>query len=515
MSTRQLPKIGPATRAHSSPLKPRSSRILRFKMKLNHCFLFTGLCLALSTFSSILPAQEVGDRIVVTASFKTMILDKKVDQVFGGAIHTIDAVKGTWCQLDNVKGWLPLENVMNLKMGFKYFDERVEDNELDADAYATRGMIYFEWEELGKAFYDLNESLRINRGNAMTWNNRGKILNAQMKYDLALKDFAQAIRLNPKFIRAYVNRGLVFYAVGDHERAVADYDRAIEMNPEDPWVYVNRGSAKSDSGNLDGAMEDYTKAIELNERIAEAYIGRSNVFLANEEFEKALEETNKACSLDRRNGQALNSRGWVKYQMGSTDEAILDFNRAIRYAPTMRVAYDNRGICHVSSGNFLAAVDDYDKSLNITEKSPITLTNRGTAFLGLGEYTRAEKDFSAALKLAPNFPDSYNGLAWFRATCTNAKFRDGEKALEYAKKAVELSAPDQWNMIDTLAAAYAENGKFDDAKRLQLQVIELAPEKAREAVQERLELYRKGKPYRSDIGKTSEKKNQTPTKSGT
>ena len=103
------------------------------------------VCIFVVSFTSVLTAQEVGDTVVVTANFETKIYEKKVGQVYGGEVHTVDAIEGNWCQLANVKGWLPLENVMNLKMAFKHFDERVEDNDKDADAWATVGMIQFEW----------------------------------------------------------------------------------------------------------------------------------------------------------------------------------------------------------------------------------------------------------------------------------------------------------------------------------------------------------------------------------
>ena len=50
--------------------------------------------------------------------------------------------------------------------------------------------------------------------------------------------------------------------------------------------------------------------------------------------------------------------------------------------------------------------------------------------------------------------------AWFRATCPNASFRNGQQAVKDAKSACSIIIWKDERMIDTLAAAYAETGDF-------------------------------------------------------
>ncbi len=84
------------------------------------------------------------------------------------------------------------------------------------------------------------------------------------------------------------------------------------------------------------------------------------------------------------------------------------------------------------------------------------------------------------------------------ATCPDAKHRDGVKAIEYAKKAVDLSAGKEIAYLDTLAAAHAEAGQFDDAVKVQEGVVAAVQDDAdyRAEVRERLDLYRKKMAYR-------------------
>ena len=203
-----------------------------------------GLLFAACLFSSPVLAQEIGDRVCVTGNFKTRIYRKEVDRVVEGSIYTVISKKGKWCSLEGVNGWLPLEYVMNLDDAEKHFSKRVETDERDFAALAHRGMIRYEKEELIEAFKDLNQSLSVNKKNALTWNNRGIVYKAQGRYDKAFEDIRYAVKLAPKYAHAYFNLGVVHYAVNNYSAAIKAFDEAIKLDQEDPWYFVSRGSAK-------------------------------------------------------------------------------------------------------------------------------------------------------------------------------------------------------------------------------------------------------------------------------
>ncbi len=113
-----------------------------------------------------------------------------------------------------------------------------------------------------------------------------------------------------------------------------------------------------------------------------------------------------------------------------------------------------------------------------------------------GEYALAAKYCSDVIRLTPNNHFAYNGLAWLRATCPDGAQRDGKEAISLATKACELTEYKQGWILDTLAAAYAENGEFDKAVRWQKQAVLLAEDKLKEKLRERLLLFESGRPYR-------------------
>ena len=93
-----------------------------------------------------------------------------------------------------------------------------------------------------------------------------------------------------------------------------------------------------------------------------------------------------------------------------------------------------------------------------------------------------------------------NNVAWIHATHPDARFRDGAKAVDLLRP-LTAKADCESNLLDTLAAAYAEAGRFDEA----LHTIESAIDKARgegkspETIadfERRAALYKKRLPYR-------------------
>ena len=99
----------------------------------------------------------------------------------------------------------------------------------------------------------------------------------------------------------------------------------------------------------------------------------------------------------------------------------------------------------------------------------------------------------------PDLPELNNNLAWLLATCPDARVRDGAQAVQLAERACALTKYGVTPMVGTLAAAYAEAGRFDDAIAMAEKACALASESGQQNLlhrnQELLVLYRAHKPY--------------------
>ena len=123
---------------------------------------------------------------------------------------------------------------------------------------------------------------------------------------------------------------------------------------------------------------------------------------------------------------------------------------------------------------------------------------RGSLYYRLGDYRQALADHQAALELDPDDAATLNHLAWLRAVCPDDAVRDGAEAIRLATRACELTEYTTAGYVDTLAAAYAESGRFDDAVRWQEKARNLVSEDHKADYESRLELYRSGRPFRDE-----------------
>ena len=116
-----------------------------------------------------------------------------------------------------------------------------------------------------------------------------------------------------------------------------------------------------------------------------------------------------------------------------------------------------------------------------------------------GDYTECVRQYHQALVTAPEQIEPMNNLAWLLATCPEEPVRDGTAAVRYAEKACALTHYTQPGMVGTLAAAYAEAGRFPEAVKTSEQAIQLSERSGNERFaamnRQLLRLYQAGRPY--------------------
>ena len=103
-----------------------------------------------------------------------------------------------------------------------------------------------------------------------------------------------------------------------------------------------------------------------------------------------------------------------------------------------------------------------------------TETLAGDALLRQAKIGEAIRHYETALKIAPDSTSTLNNLAWALSTSPEATLRDGARALELAEKADQLAGGKNPIFIRTMAAAYAEGGRFNEAIASAQRALQLA-----------------------------------------
>ena len=225
---------------------------------------------------------------------------------------------------------------------------------------------------------------------------------------------------------------------------------------------MQRGAAWGSKKEYDKAIADFDEALRIDPELAESYYFRAMSWCAKDELDKGLADINQAIDIDPKLMGAHAFRGRICYAKKDYAKAVTDFDEAIRRQPQLAALYLIRAEAWQRQKVYDKAMADYKEAIDIDPKNSLFLNN----------------------------------LAWLLATCADARYRDGKKAVELATRACELIEWKAPGNIDTLAAAYAETGDFAAALKWQTKAIELLQdEKEKADYRTRLELYKAKKPY--------------------
>jgi Flp pilus assembly protein TadD len=192
--------------------------------------------------------------------------------------------------------------------------------------------------------------------------------------------------------------------------------------------------------------------------------------------------------------------GYALARKGELDDAIAHFRKAIEFQPDYPDAHYNLGTALFQKARLDEAIVEYQRTLSIRPNDSGAHTSLGNALVQKGLFREAAIHYQTALDIAPHSILPLNNLAWLRATCPDASLRDGAKAVDLAQQADRLPEGQNPIFTRTLAAAYAEAGRFDDAIETARRAAQVANTQGIPALVDNLrmdvDLYRRHEPLR-------------------
>ncbi len=376
-----------------------------------------------------------------------------------------------------------------------------------ARIYLIRAFARDRARELEEAAADCSMALHLDPEFAEVYNSRGLILGRLDKHDEALADFDEAIRLAPGWALPYLHRAGLRRSLGQLEPALDDYDRAVELakgasheashveeNPMLALAYCHRGDARFDEFLEEEAEADFAEARRIHPPTAAAFL--SDMWMRRGQFARAVGEFTALLELNPEDAQGYIGRGQARERLGDLEEADDDYSEAIRLQPQGGHGLVLRASIRHRQGRIDDALADLSEQLRWRPDDLRALLFRASLHRERKDWGAAADDLNAAHRAAPESPPVCNNLAWMLATCPEAEFRDGPRAVSLARRACEATDWKYSYCLGTLGAALAEVGDFDEAARWQAEALALYPADEKPAGEARLELYRAGQPYR-------------------
>jgi protein O-mannosyl-transferase len=336
-------------------------------------------------------------------------------------------------------------------------------------AEANLGSALCEDGMVDEAIAHFQKALRLNPGNAMAHSNLAAALRKKNRIDEAITQFQEALRLKPDFAEAHLNLGSALLQKGRVDEAITHFEKALQSQPDFPEAQYNLGTALRQKGKLDEAIAHYQSALQIKPDYAEAQ----------------------------------NNLGDSLAQKGRLDEAMAHFQKALQIKPDYADAHLNLGVLLFRQSRVDEAMDHYETALQIKPDYAAAHYNLGNALLQKGNAAEAIRQFQQALQITPSDPEVQNNLAWLLATSAEPSLRNGKQAVDLAQKANALTGGKDPLVFDTLAAAFAEVGRFGDARESVQKAIELARVAGRQDLAAQfsgeLKYYQKGLPLHEAI----------------
>ena len=340
-------------------------------------------------------------------------------------------------------------------------------------------------------------TLDCTTNNYIACNNFAEALLQKGNADEAMVWFQKAVEIKPDYGQAHYNLGIMLRGQGKTDEALAHFQQAAQINPGDSDVHYQLGNVFRDKGKRDQAIAEYQKALEINPDDAEAHFNLGVLFSHEGRVDEAMARYQSALQLKPGYAEAHNNLGILLDGKGKVDEAIAQLQRAVQIRPDYEDAHNNLGICLMEMGKVDEAIFHYQRALELKPDDAGAHNNLGNALLQQGKAEEAMAEFQQALQLKPDDPSIQNNLALLLATSSKASLRNGVKAVELAHQANVLTGGKNPVVLETMAAAFAEEGRFSEAAETVQQALSLAGEQSALAgrLQSELNLYQAGSPF--------------------
>jgi tetratricopeptide (TPR) repeat protein len=225
---------------------------------------------------------------------------------------------------------------------------------------------------------------------------------------------------------------------------------------------------------LNESLAHLTAALELNPKYLDAIITLGRVLARMGRGEEATGAFQKVIGLAPTHADAHYELARQLLTAGKIKEAIARLSEAIRHNPNHADAHRHLGLALLAEGKPQLALPQFRAVLKEKKEDAQGHFELARALKLLNRHEDAIASYREALRLRPDWPEASNDLAWLLATAPEDNLRDGALARNIAERALEISRRREPMLLDTVAAAQAEAGNFEDAIVTEKRAIELA-----------------------------------------
>lgn len=287
-----------------------------------------------------------------------------------------------------------------------------------------------------------------------------------------------------------------------YQSAVALWSATVQENPESWLGENNYGTALTDGGEKLAALPHFQRAYELAPSNLESSSNLGRCLVELQQPAAALPYLEQAIRIDRRSAMVRRDLGRALFQLGRESEARAALEELIRDDPDDAKAHTILAGVLTQQGHSDEALVHLRKAMSLKSDDPETMTQLANIYLQSQQNRPAAEMLRHILENHPDDPDALKNYAWLLATAPEPDLRDGTRAVALAERA-HAQAPQNPFIKATLAAAFAEAGRFDQAKAVARDALRIAEANnlngLASLLQAEIAQFDSGQPYRDHL----------------
>ncbi|UCE59689.1 MAG: tetratricopeptide repeat protein [Phycisphaerales bacterium] len=277
----------------------------------------------------------------------------------------------------------------------------------------------------------------------------------------------------------------------------------LSKNPDVWLAHNNLGNILERQGKLDEAIDHHQQALQVEPRfalnVAHSHYNLGNALAAQRKFTEATKHYRETLRNKPDYVDARVNLGNMLLKQGNLDEAVRQYRQAVKDTPKSSNAHYNLGTALFRQGKLEEASAHFRQAVEINPGLARAHYMLGLAQAGLGLFSEALQQFREAARIKPDWPAPLAKAAWIMAVNPDASIHDETEAIRMAERAADMTGRRNGPILDTLAAAYAAAGRFDQAVATEQAAIDLASQRRDDRLLEhmrlRLDLYKQERPY--------------------
>jgi len=317
----------------------------------------------------------------------------------------------------------------------------------------------------------------------------------------AMNSFA-AVWIRSSSVSTHIHLGLKLAEKNRMNAAELEFAAAVNIDPSNAPARRVLALTLNQSGKTDEALQQAGRAVELDPTNAAGHYILSVILAGQGQRQRAIGEAQRAVELGPEELYAYPLLAGLLPRLGRADEAINVARNGLAVSPTDPELHYTLGQALARKGDYASATNQFAYALLLKPAWADVHFTFGQVLLQLGDAPNGLQHFQEAVRLAPDSPLALNGLAWLLATCPDATVRNGPEAVRLAEQACVVTSRRNPELLDTLAAAYAEAGRFPEAIQAAQEALALARTAGDKAAVNQAEhllgFFQSGRPFRED-----------------